>query len=112
MEDVRITRAVAAVLYVFVEDVGTSRHGYELMRRTAFPSGKIYPILARLLAAGWLEATMEDIDPAKVGRPPRRFYRLSERGVVRARQGLAAFYQEVAPARSSIGLLLPERRPA
>ncbi|MEV6490112.1 helix-turn-helix transcriptional regulator [Actinoplanes sp. NPDC051633] len=110
MEDVRITRAVAAVLYVFVEDVGAQRHGYELMRLTAFPSGKIYPILARLLAAGWLEATMEHIDPVKEARPPRRLYRLSERGITRARQGLAAFYQEIAPARPSSQLLRPEGR--
>ncbi|MGN9911607.1 PadR family transcriptional regulator [Phytohabitans sp. LJ34] len=108
MEEVRITRAVAAVLRVFVDDVGASRHGYELMRLTGFPSGKMYPLLARLLAAGWLEATMENIDPAKEGRPPRRLYRLSERGVVGARRGLAAFYQEVAPSTSISGWLLPE----
>jgi PadR family transcriptional regulator, regulatory protein PadR len=108
MGDIRITRAVAAVLRVFVDDVRASRHGYELMRLTGFPSGKVYPILARLQAAGWLESAVEDIDPAVEGRPPRRLYRLSERGVVGARQGLAAFYQEVAPTTATNAWLRPE----
>jgi hypothetical protein len=43
-----MTLAVAAVLRVFLDDPDAPRYGYELMRRTGFPSGKLYPILARL----------------------------------------------------------------
>src|SRR5689334_16823172 len=96
MTEVRITRAVAVVLRVFTDDVHAQRHGYELMQITGFPSGKIYPILARLLAAGWLDATTEDIDPAIEGRPPRRLYRLTGHGAINARRELAALYQEVS----------------
>ena len=54
MADVRMTIAVARVLREFLADVGEPRYGYELMQSTEFPSGKLYPILARLQHAGWL----------------------------------------------------------
>src|SRR5262249_52308029 len=63
VNEVRVTVAVACVLRVFLDDVGAPRYGYELMRLTGYPSGKLYPILARLEAAGWLDAQFEDIDP-------------------------------------------------
>jgi PadR family transcriptional regulator len=98
MKGIRVTRDVAVVLRVFVDDVSASRHGYELMRLTGFPSGKMYPILARLQAAEWLDATVEDIDPAIEGRPRRRLYRLTERGGAAAQMELAALYNEIAPS--------------
>ena len=48
MSDVRVTVAVARVLREFVADASEPRYGYELMQLTGFPSGKLYPILARL----------------------------------------------------------------
>ncbi|MGW5284454.1 PadR family transcriptional regulator [Streptomyces collinus] len=79
--DVRVTLAVAAVLGVFLErlDSDPGNHwcyGYELMGITGFPSGKLYPILARLESAGWLETRWEDVDPAEARRPRRRLYRI------------------------------------
>jgi PadR family transcriptional regulator, regulatory protein PadR len=86
----RVTAAVATVLRVFLDDPREPRYGYELMRLTEFPSGKMYPILARLEAAGWLDRRWESIDPVREGRPARCWYRLSEEGVAAARQELAA----------------------
>jgi PadR family transcriptional regulator len=54
VEDVRATEAIAAVLAVFLEDLDRQHYGYELMGQIGFASGKIYPILARLVRAGWL----------------------------------------------------------
>lgn len=94
-----MTAAVAIVLKVFVDEPRQARYGYELMRLTGYPSGKVYPILARLQAADWLEAHWEDVDPVREGRPPRRWYRLSEKGVAAARYELAVLHQKVAAGR-------------
>jgi PadR family transcriptional regulator, regulatory protein PadR len=97
MDQVRITVDVARVLRVFLDDVDQSRYGYELMQLTGFPSGKLYPILARLQRAGWLIREHEDVDPSVVGRPARRLYRLSAAGVPAARQELAELRQQLQP---------------
>jgi len=67
MAQLRITIAVAVLLRIFLDDAAKPWYGYELMRRTGFASGKLYPIRARLEAHGWLDAQFEDGDP--VGRP-------------------------------------------
>jgi PadR family transcriptional regulator PadR len=97
-EKVRVTVAVATVLRVFLDGVHQPRYGYELMRLTGFPSGKLYPILARLEAAGWLVKQRENVDPAVAGRPVRWWYRLSEKGMAAARQELALLHQQLSPA--------------
>jgi PadR family transcriptional regulator, regulatory protein PadR len=96
---IRITVAVAAVLQVFLDDVAQPRYGYELMRATGFASGKLYPILARLETHGWLSGEFEQVDPVAAGRPPRRWYRLTEEGTAAARYELAALRRQLAPAR-------------
>lgn len=97
MGKVQITRYVLVLLQVFLEDVHQQRYGYELMKFTGFPSGKLYPMLAKLQAAGWLESEMEVIDPVAERRPPRRWYCLSESGVAKARYEVAAARQQLEP---------------
>jgi PadR family transcriptional regulator, regulatory protein PadR len=94
---VQITVAAAKVLRAFLEDPAQPRYGYELMRVTGFPSGKLYPILAKLQAVGWLDREQEDIDPSVAGRPARRLYRLSREGTRVAREELAALSAELRP---------------
>jgi PadR family transcriptional regulator PadR len=105
MTELRMTIAVAKVLRTFLDDLSQPRYGYELMRLTGFPSGKLYPILARLQGAGWLIRATEDVelvralgelDPARAGRPAaRRLYRLSPAGIEAARRELAALTQQL-----------------
>lgn len=92
-----MTLAVATLLRVFLEDPAEPRYGYDLMRQTGFPSGKLYPILARLEAAGWLVKEVEDVNPATAGRPARRHYRLSGDGVGAARCELAVVNVQLQP---------------
>lgn len=57
-------------------------YGFDLMDATGLPSGTVYPLLRRLEAAGWLRASWEDAAAAHAaGRPRRRSYRLTARGV-------------------------------
>jgi PadR family transcriptional regulator, regulatory protein PadR len=94
VSELRITVAVAHVLAVFLNDASQPRYGYELMQVTGYPSGKLYPIMARLAHAGWLTREREDIDPGEEGRPARYMYRLTEQGNQAARYELAALRQK------------------
>lgn len=97
--------AVAAVLHAFLENAAAPRYGYELIKATGFPSGKLYPILARLETAGWLVKQREDADPTVAGRPVRWWYRLSGEGEIAARRELAVLHQQLTPApRFALGL--------
>jgi len=110
MQEVRITVAVARVLRVFLGDPARARHGYDLMQVTGYPSGKLYPILARLARAGILLRDPEDIDPARAGRPARFLYRLSEDGTQAARQELAVLSQQLGPPGPAQARRRPESR--
>ncbi|MER7456407.1 PadR family transcriptional regulator [Micromonospora sp. NPDC126480] len=92
----RMTIQVARVLAALLTEPETERYGLDLMAMTELPSGTLYPVLHRLRAAGWLAAEWEPVDPAAVGRPARRYYRLTAEGVVAARQALAEL-RSIAP---------------
>jgi PadR family transcriptional regulator PadR len=100
--EVRVTVAVAQILRELLADPEQPRYGYELMQLTGFPSGKLYPILARLENAGWLVKEREQVDPAQIGRPPRRLYRLTDAGAERARHELAVLREQILPARPAV----------
>jgi PadR family transcriptional regulator PadR len=94
--NIRVTVATAQVLRAFLADPSRPRYGYDLMRETGFPSGKLYPILARLAHAGWLDRKREDVDPAAEGRPARYLYGLTELGTASARHELAVLSERLA----------------
>ncbi|MFY7069074.1 PadR family transcriptional regulator [Nocardiopsis changdeensis] len=73
------------VLRVFLADPDRPRFGYDLMQTTRFPSGRLYPALARLKRDAWITGTWEDINEDEAGRPARRSYRLTAAGRVHAR---------------------------
>jgi DNA-binding PadR family transcriptional regulator len=64
--------------------------GADVARLTKLPSGTLYPILLRLEGAGWLSSRWEKGSPTDLGRPRRRFYRLTALGAKRAKQELRA----------------------
>ena len=83
-----MSSSVMSVLEVFLEDPQAVRYGLELGACTGLASGTIHPVLARLEGAGWVESEWEEIDPSSVGRPRRRFYRLTVAGVEQASAAL------------------------
>ena len=92
---VRVTAAVAKVLAAFLAEPDADRYGLELMRATGHPSGTLYPILARLEDAGWVDSRWEEVAPADEGRPARRYYRLTPDGLAAARTEMAALYRQL-----------------
>jgi PadR family transcriptional regulator PadR len=52
--------------------------GYQLTKAVGYPSGVVYPVLGRMVKAGWLVARQEpkDVRP----RPARKYLTLTEQG--------------------------------
>jgi PadR family transcriptional regulator PadR len=75
--EIRMTVPVARVLAALVADPTGDHYGMELMQSSELPSGTLYPILARLTEADWLEKRWEQVDPSAAGRPARAYYRLT-----------------------------------
>ncbi len=92
----RMTLATQAVLRALIQDPAAERYGMELSAEAGLPSGTLHPILARLEVLGWVESAWENVDPLEVGRPRRRYYRISEHGLALARASLAQAYARSA----------------
>lgn len=85
-----MTLQVQLVLRALLSDPQRELYGLEIVDATGLPPGTIYPIMARLEHAGWLVSHWEIIDQHAAGRPRRRYYRLTDDGVLQARTALAA----------------------
>jgi PadR family transcriptional regulator, regulatory protein PadR len=79
-EEIRLSSKGLRVLRFFMEDPRQPRSGAEISRATKTGSGTLYPLLARLEAAGWIEGKWEEVDPRVVGRPRKRLYTLTAIG--------------------------------
>ncbi|MCP9486999.1 MAG: PadR family transcriptional regulator [Gaiellaceae bacterium MAG52_C11] len=97
----RLTLSTQAVLATLLEDPSQPRYGLEVARQAGLPSGTLYPILARLEAAGWVESAWEAIDPVAEGRRPRRYYRLTGEGEQVARIALRDTLRKLTPGVSA-----------
>ena len=94
-QEVRLTQPTLKVLKLFVSAPREARSGAEISRAVNVGSGTLYPMLARLEAAGWLTSAWEAVEPREIGRPRRRLYRLSGVGYRNAHAALADL--QVAP---------------
>ena len=84
-DDIRLSEPTLRTLRYFLCDATKPRSGADLMKATQIGSGTMYPLLARLDAAGWIEGQWEDVAPSEAGRPRRRLYVLTMAGRARAR---------------------------
>jgi PadR family transcriptional regulator len=80
----RLTQQTLGVLSALVNSRELS--GAEVAKITDLATGTLYPILYRLEQVGWLHSRWEDGDPAALGRPRRRYYRITREGQKRVRQ--------------------------
>ena len=91
-DNIRLSLQSLRVLRVFLDtlskDLRTELAGADLMSPARVSSGTLYPILLRFERAGLLESRWEKERPEKLGRPRRRFYRMTSAGVRVAREAL------------------------
>jgi PadR family transcriptional regulator PadR len=80
----RLTAATVAVLRALLAEPSREMYGLEVCAAAGLPTGTVHPILARLEKMEWLTSEWEEVDTRAEGRPRRRYYRLSERGAMRA----------------------------
>lgn len=92
----KMTLTTQIVLRVLLEEPGRELYGRQISEATGLESGTVQPLLVRLAGHGWLSARWEDVNPSAVGRPQRRYYRLTEDGTVLAREALARARTAVA----------------
>jgi DNA-binding PadR family transcriptional regulator len=81
-------RVLRAFLDAMAEDVRAEMAGADLMGAARLSSGTLYPILLRFEKLGLLESRWESERPEVLGRPRRRFYRMTEAGALVARNAL------------------------
>ncbi len=91
--DPQMTTQTLKVLLAVLNAEAEELSGVEIGREAKLMSGTLYPILMRLEACGWLESRWEAEEPQALGRPRRRFYKVTGIGATRAR----AVSEELAP---------------
>jgi len=79
----RVTPATLDVLEALMGP-GEELYGLRIAQNAGRKTGTVYPILARLEEAGWVESSWEREEQGDRG-PRRRFYRLSPDGLGEAR---------------------------
>lgn len=99
------TRAVMDALLEFDLSLGT--YGRMVIASSGLPGGSVYPILARLEAAGVVESYEEDVDPRQVGRPRRRYWRFTSSGAALAEADVAERREKLRLARAESGKTRP-----
>jgi DNA-binding PadR family transcriptional regulator len=82
----RLTQQTLKVLGLLATGIASELSGAEIAKAAQLSSGTLYPILYRLEQCGWLVSRWEVGDPAVLGRPRRRYYRISPEGSRRVQE--------------------------
>ncbi|SFO88862.1 PadR family transcriptional regulator [Amycolatopsis rubida] len=77
----RVTYALVQLAAALMAAPSDRHWGYQLSRVSGVRSGAMYPRLTQMLDEGWLADGWESAREA-AGRPPRRYYTLTEKGKV------------------------------
>lgn len=93
MKRPRMTQPTQQVLRELLDDPTAEKYGLEICKAVSLAPGTVHPILYKFEDIGWLESRFEEIDPSEVGRPRRRFYRLTPDGAEFARHALARVHK-------------------
>jgi PadR family transcriptional regulator PadR len=84
----RVSAKGLKVLHAFIEAGNRELSGADIAEHTGVLSGTLYPILLRFKSAGWLKDRWEDDEPVELGRPKRRYYKLTAAGQAAYRRNL------------------------
>ena len=87
----RMTLAMKLVLRVLLDAPG-ELYGREVGVHAGLAPGTVQPILARLEEAGWAVSRRETGDAHSIGRPVRRYWQLTSKGVT-----IASYVATISP---------------
>jgi PadR family transcriptional regulator, regulatory protein PadR len=76
----RMSSETLRILGAMLEDPLAWHYGLGLSEAAGIASGTIYPMLARLEKAGWLDSRWEEPAADEENRPRRRLYKLTGHG--------------------------------
>ena len=82
----RLTQQTLKVLGTLMSGQTRELSGAEIAKLSKLSSGTLYPILSRLEEFGWLDSRWEVGDPVLLGRPRRRYYRVTGEGAKRVQE--------------------------
>jgi DNA-binding PadR family transcriptional regulator len=104
-----LSRVTPATLDVLEALMGPDEelYGLKIAQNAGRKAGSVYPILARLEEAGWVESSWESEERDERG-PRRRFYRLDPGGLAAAR---ALLIERRGAVRQRTGKGVPARSP-
>ncbi len=97
VENLRMSAQTLKVLSALLAAAGGELSGAEIGKQGKIMSGTLYPILIRLEAVGWLQSRWEVEEPQGLGRPRRRYYRITAEGARSAK----TVFQEIQPVQGS-----------
>ncbi len=103
MSEPRMSSETLRILGSMLEDPLAWHYGLGLSDAAGVAAGTIYPMLARLEKAGWLESRWEQQGPDDEGRPRRRLYKLTghgERAAMEQLEEIAAVARRVKRSRA------------
>jgi DNA-binding PadR family transcriptional regulator len=96
IKEPRLTQQTLGVLSALVQARELS--GAEIAKVSHLQSGTMYPILYRLEEFGWLASRWEEGNPEELGRPRRRYYRITGAG----QRKLEQVRRDLSPGRGSL----------
>lgn len=102
-----MTLQTLQVLQVLLGRPAAEHYGLKIAQETGLPTGSIYPILARLEAAGWLTSDFEKIDESAEGRRRRRHYELTDDGAAKAQVAITNAQRQFSPTPSLAQQIFP-----
>ena len=88
-QEIRTTGTLLKVLAEAEARLPNPFCGADVMNSRRVLSGSLYPLLDRLVNAGWVDVRWEDIDPVTEGRPRKRLYTFTNLGRQQARRRLS-----------------------
>jgi DNA-binding PadR family transcriptional regulator len=97
----RLTHSTLRIIRVFLETPMEEFCGSDLMDLANVSPGVVYPFLVKWEEEGLLKARWEEQDASDLGRPRKRFFKLTGAGKSAAREAFKPFAGFMKPGREA-----------
>jgi PadR family transcriptional regulator, regulatory protein PadR len=108
----RLSTQTLRLASVMLENPDVPYYGLELSKSAGLKTGTIYPALARMEQAGWVDSKWEAERAEDLGRPRRRLYRLTGLGETVLRDAVDDQLRAIQRSLKGTRSAFPRTRPA